>query len=184
VTPATRLETERLVLREPAADDAPALLAYHRRNDERLARWDPRRGDRLEDHSAWIAARIAASRAGHGRSWLAFDRAVPNALAGEVQLDSITPAPQHTAMLAYSVDAEYEGKGYAREAVAAVVAYAFGSLGLQSLTATYDPANERSGALLRRLGFAELGRTQAIPGFERLMRAQVLMQLLRATAPA
>jgi [ribosomal protein S5]-alanine N-acetyltransferase len=184
MTSATQLETERLVLREPVADDAPALLAYHRRNDERLARWDPRRGDRLEHHAAWIATRTAASRAGHGRSWLAFDRAAKNALAGEVHFDSITAAPQHTAMLAYSVDADYEGKGYAREAVSAVIAYAFGSLGLHSLTATYDPANERSGALLRRVGFAELGRTQAIPGFERLMRAQVLMQLLRTTAPA
>lgn len=181
---ATLLETERLLLREPAGDDAPALLDYHQRNDERLARWDPRRGDRLEHHAAWIATRIGASRAGHGRSWLAFDRDAPNALAGEVHLDSITGAPQHTAMLAYSVDGAYEGKGYASEAVGAVIAYAFGVLGVHSLTATYDPANERSGALLRRLGFAELARTQAIPGFERLMRAQVLMRLVRTTAPA
>ncbi|HYW52980.1 MAG TPA: GNAT family N-acetyltransferase [Dongiaceae bacterium] len=180
----SRLETERLLLREPVADDAPALLAYHRRNDERLARWDPRRGDAPADHEAWIAARVAASRAGRARSWLAFDRAAGNALAGEVQLDSITSEPQHTAMLAYSVDGAYEGKGYAHEAVGAVVAYAFERLDLRSLTATYDPANERSGALLRRLGFVEVARTAVIPGFERHMRAQVLMRLGRPTAPA
>jgi ribosomal-protein-alanine N-acetyltransferase len=170
---------ERLLLREPAAGDAPALLAYHLRNDERLARWDPRRGDALAQHAAWIASRLGESRAGRARSWLAFDRAVPETLVGEVQLDAISRAPQHTAMLAYSLDAAYEGRGYAREAVAAVIEYAFGRLDLRSLSAAYDPANDRSGALLRRLGFAEISRTAVIPGFERHMRAQVLMMLAR-----
>jgi ribosomal-protein-alanine N-acetyltransferase len=124
--------------------------------------------------------RVAAeSRAGRARSWLAFDPAVPGVIAGEVQLDAI--APRHSAMLAYSIDDAYEGKGYAREAVEAVIGYAFGELGLLSLSATYDPANERSGALLRRVGFVEMARTAAIPGFERHMRAQVLMMLARAS---
>jgi len=179
VTSATQLETERLLLREPSADDAPAVLAYHERNRDRIERWDPPRGSELAQHVSWIAWRSSESRAGRARSWLAFDRANPDAVAGEVQLDSITHAPQHSAMIAYSIDAAYEGKGYASEAVAAVVAYAFGALALRSLTATYDPANERSGALLRRLGFVETARTAAIPGFEKLMRAQVLMTLAR-----
>jgi ribosomal-protein-alanine N-acetyltransferase len=179
VTSATQLETERLVLREPAADDAPALLAYHERNRERLERWDPPRGTTLAQHASWIAWRLSESRAGRARSWLAFDRVRPDAVAGEVQLDSIAHEPQHTAMIAYSVDAAYEGKGYAREAVRAVVAYAFGALALRTLSATYDPANERSGALLRRLGFTEVARSAPIPGFEQLMRAQVLMTLAR-----
>ena len=157
MTSATQLETERLVLREPVADDAPALQAYHVRNRERLERWDPPRGTELAQHVSWIAWRSAESGAGRARSWLAFDRADPSAVAGEVQLDSITPAPQHNAMIAYSVDAAYEGKGYAREAVAAVIAYAFGALALHTLSATYDPANERSGGLLRRLGFVVEG---------------------------
>jgi [ribosomal protein S5]-alanine N-acetyltransferase len=179
VTSATALETERLVLREPAPGDAAALLAYHDRNRERLERWDPPRGTELAQHASWIAWRAAESAAGRARSWLAFDRASPEAVVGEVQLDAITRAQQHTAMIAYSVDAAYEGKGYASEAVAAVIAYAFGALALESLTATYDPANDRSGALLRRLGFTEVSRSAPIPGFEKLMRAQVLMALGR-----
>jgi [ribosomal protein S5]-alanine N-acetyltransferase len=175
----TELATERLSLREPVASDAPALLAYHARNRARLIRWDPDRGGALAQHAAWIAWRRDESRAGRARSWLAFDRAAGGALVGEVQLDAIAHEPQRTAMLAYSVGAEYEGKGYAREAVAAVIAYAFGELGLDGLSATYDPANERSGALLRRLGFVELARTPVVPGFERHMRAQVLTALTR-----
>jgi ribosomal-protein-alanine N-acetyltransferase len=179
LTSATAFETERLLLREPADGDAAALLAYHDRNRERLERWDPPRGSELAQHASWIAWRTGESAAGRARSWIALDRADERAVAGEVQLDAITQTPQHSAMIAYSVDAAYEGKGYASEAVAAVIAYAFGVLGLRTLSATYDPANERSGALLRRLGFTEVSRSAPIPGFENLMRAQVLMMLAR-----
>ncbi|HEY0396500.1 MAG TPA: GNAT family N-acetyltransferase [Candidatus Elarobacter sp.] len=175
----TDLATARLTLREPAEDDAPVLLAYHARNRERLERWDPPRGAELEQHRRWIAWRIAERDVGRARSWLAFDRAVPGQLVGEVELDAISSQPERSAMLAYSVDGAYEGKGYAREAVGAVVGYAFGELDLRMLSATFHPSNERSGALLRRLGFVEVMRSGVVPGFERHMRAQVLATLMR-----
>lgn len=174
-----RLDTERLILREPVEADAPLLAAYHARNEARIARWEPKRGDDVAAHAAWIAWRRAESAAGRARSWHAFDRAAPGMLVALVNLDAIAHAPLQTAMLAYSVDGAYEGRGYACEACEAVVAYAFGELGLQSLSATYDPANDRSGGLLKRLGFAEVARTSVIPGFEKHMRAQVLAALAR-----
>ncbi len=175
-----RIETERLILREPVASDAPALLAFHARNEDRIARWETKRSPDVAEHAAWIAWRRAESAAGRARSWHAFDRAAPDALVALVNLDAIMHAPQATAMLAYAVDGAYEGRGYAREACEAVIAYAFGELGLGNLSATYDPANERSGALLQRLGFAEVARTAVIPGFEKHMRAQVLAVLARS----
>lgn len=174
-----RLDTQRLTLREPVASDAPLLAAYHARNEARIARWEVKRSEDVPAHAAWIAWRRAESAAGRARSWHAFDRAAPDTLVALVNLDAITHEPQRTAMLAYSVDAAYEGRGYAREACEAVVGYAFGELGLVGLTATYDPANERSGGLLKRLGFTELARTAVVPGFERHMRAQVLAALAR-----
>jgi ribosomal-protein-alanine N-acetyltransferase len=165
------LTTARLTLREPENDDAPLLLAYHVRNRERLERWDPPRGSELEQHRRWLAWRSAEREAGRGRTWLAFDAASPSAISMQ---------PERTATVAYSVDAAYERRGYASEAVGAVVAFAFGALKLQTLSATFHPANERSGALLRRLGFVEIMRTETIPGFERHMRAQVLTRLVRA----
>jgi ribosomal-protein-alanine N-acetyltransferase len=176
----SKLATERLVLREPVAADAPALLAYHRRNAERLTRWDPPRGTEVEQHRRWIEWRDAERACGRGIAWLAFARTAEAELVGQVQLDGISREPQPSGMLAYSVDGAFEGQGYAAEAVAAVIAYAFGELGLDLVNASYDPANERSGALLRRLGFAEVVRTPVVPGFERHLRAQVLVTLARA----
>jgi ribosomal-protein-alanine N-acetyltransferase len=43
------------------------------------------------------------------------------------------------------------------EAVTAAVRYAFADLGLHRVKAAYLPGNERSGRLLRRLGFAVEG---------------------------
>jgi ribosomal-protein-alanine N-acetyltransferase len=179
VSDGARIETERLILREPVASDAAVLAAYHARNEARIARWEVKRSDDVAAHAAWIAWRRAESAAGRARSWHGFDRAAPETLVALVNLDAITHAPERTAMLAYSVDAEYEGRGYAREACEAVITHAFGELALHSLSATYDPANERSGALLKRLGFVEVARTSVIPGFERHMRAQVLAALAR-----
>ena len=43
------------------------------------------------------------------------------------------------------------------ESVAAVIRYAFDEMGLHRVKAAYLPSNERSGRLLRRLGFVVEG---------------------------
>jgi [ribosomal protein S5]-alanine N-acetyltransferase len=175
------VETERLILREAVAGDAPALLAYHLRNDERFSRWEPKRGTEQAQHLQWIAWRRKETDAGNALTLLAFDRTAPESLVGLVNLDGFTRQPQRTAMLSYSVDGAYEGRGYAREACEAMIAYAFETLDLRELNATYDVANARSGGLLARLGFTVIASTPVIPGMERLMRAQSLAVLARAS---
>jgi ribosomal-protein-alanine N-acetyltransferase len=162
-----RLETERLVLREPLESDAQQLLEYHLRNAERFDRWEPKRGTEVAQHRQWIDWRRSESAEGRGM------------LIGLANLDAISTEPSRTAMLSYSVDGPFEGKGYARETVGATIAYAFGPLDLHHLSATFDPANARSGGLLARFGFVEIARSPVIPGMERLMRAQVLAALNR-----
>jgi len=176
-----RLNTDRLILREAVVEDAPALLAYHLRNDERFSRWEPKRGTDVVQHAQWIAWRRTETDAGNALTLLAFDRTAPEALVGVVNLDGFTRQPQRTAMLSYAVDGAYEGKGYAREACEAMIAYAFETLDLQELNATYDVANARSGGLLARLGFTVVASTPVIPGMERLMRAQSFAVLARAS---
>ena len=175
------LGTERLILREAVDADAPTLLAYHTRNAERFAPWEPKAGTEVAQHRQWITWRRTETNAGNALTLLAFDRAAPGTLVGIVSLDGFTRAPERTAMLSYTVDGAYEGKGYAREACEALIAHAFDALELQGLNATYDVANARSGGLLARLGFTVIASTPVIPGMERLMRAQTLAALTRAS---
>ncbi len=171
------ITTERLILREPRDEDAPALLAYYVRNEERFARWEPERVDDLEHHLRWIAWRRDESGAGRGRSFLAFDRANDHALVAIVNLYQIVRGASQSAVLGYSADGAYEGRGYASEAVQAVVKHAFDALQLHRITANYQPANDRSAALLRRLGFVVEGYARDMLYMRGTFRDHVLTSL-------
>jgi ribosomal-protein-alanine N-acetyltransferase len=171
------ITTERLLLREPRDDDAPALLAYYIRNEERFARWEPDRVDDLEHHLRWIAWRRGESAVGRGRSFLAFDPAAGDALVAIVNLYQIDHGASHSAVLGYSADGGYEGKGYAGEAVRAVVQHGFGALQLHRITANYQPANERSAKLLRGLGFVVEGYAHDMLYMRGTFRDHVLTSL-------
>ena len=53
----------------------------------------------------------------------------------------------------WTLHPDHWGKGYATEAGAQAIAYAFGSLGLPELFSVILPTNRRSQAVARRLGF-------------------------------
>ncbi len=165
------MQTERLSIREPVEADAEALREYYRRNAERFAPWEPPRPDDVESHRRWAAEARANRRDGKPTALLAFESA-NGALVAVVHLHGFTAEPDAGAMIAYTVDGAYEGKGFAGEAVAAVIRYAADELKLKQLTAYYDPDNGRSERLLQRAGFAVVMRADIVPGFERLMRAQ------------
>ena len=176
------MTTDRLELREPGTADAELLRDYYRRNAERFAPWEPHRPDDLAFHARWIAdARARPDRADRPAAFLAFRKEVAD-LVAVVTLDGFSSEDPPSAMLAYSVDGAYERQGYASEAVARVIRYAFEALGLSSLSAYYHPDNARSAKLLERLGFAIVGRTPVVPGLEALMRPQVMATLLAARA--
>ncbi|MBV8580519.1 MAG: GNAT family N-acetyltransferase [Candidatus Eremiobacteraeota bacterium] len=183
MTASAQIDTERLVLREPLESDAIQLRDYHVGNAERFDRWEPKRGTEVEAYRRWVEWRRDERGASRGLTFLAFDRAAPGTLVGLVSFDAMTTHPARTAMISYSVDGAYEGRGYARETVGAMIDYGLGALALDAISANYDPANARSGGLLARLGFTVVATTPAIPGAEQFMRAQVLAMLTRPTAP-
>jgi [ribosomal protein S5]-alanine N-acetyltransferase len=65
------------------------------------------------------------------------------------------------AAIGYWLGQPHWGHGYAAEAVRAVVAYGFGSLGLERLEAETDPENERSARVLAKVGFRPIGQASA-----------------------
>ena len=180
-----RLDTERLILREPEDADAPALMLYSQFNEKRFARWEPEHSNDLARYLRWVRWRQGESVIGRGLSLLAIDRTDPDALVAIVNLYDIVAASMFSAMLGYSVDGAYEGRGFMREALEAVIVYAFGPLNLHRLTANYHPANERSGALLRRLGFVVEGYARDMIYIRGTWRDHVLTSLTNPnwTAP-
>lgn len=99
----------------------------------------------------------AADFDGPGRHEWLLERRSDGAILGWVSL-RIGEATQEKGELGYSLLQEYRGNGYATEAVKALVDLAFTQANLGMVRAYCLPENERSRALLERLGFREDGR--------------------------
>ena len=140
---------------EPAAPNhAEDYHAYYARNREHLAMWEPQRPESFytpEGARAALDAWLRYASSGHDVRFFVYEGLE---LVGMVDLFDVQFRPVHRrASIGYSIDAQQQRKGYATEAAAAVVRYAFETLGVHRIETTYAPSNEASGRVLRKLGF-------------------------------
>ncbi len=98
-------------------------------------------------------ARLASRRSPDGRerwlNWAILCREIDRYI-GYVQA---TIAPGGTALIAYVLFEEHWGRGYAGEAVARMIERLVAAYHVSELCASVDASNQRSIALLERLGF-------------------------------
>lgn len=149
------MNTERLILEPLSAKHAGELLAYYERNREYLQPWEPDRGElfyTLEYQRTAIASSEEEFAQGTAARFVAVEHEGAEIVAS-VNLSNIRRGVIHTGIIGYSVDEAHQGRGYATEAAGAVVAYAFDVLNLHRVETSYQPTNERSGRVLRKLGF-------------------------------
>ncbi len=151
------ITTDRLTLRAFTAADAPAFAAY--RSDPAIARyqsWDT--PYTLAQAEALIAAQdhVTAPKAGE---WLqiAVDR--EGTLVGDVAVH-LRPDGR-SAEVGCTLAPGHQGRGYAREAVAALLDALFGTTGCQRVDAGIDPRNDASIRLFESLGFVHVGTDRA-----------------------
>jgi ribosomal-protein-alanine N-acetyltransferase len=153
-----RLRTERLSLTLPDVEDASEWLAFTLRNREHLAPWSPPEPEGallLSTHEARVASARRQFEAGSAVRLLLREKAEPagGPIAGFASLSQIALGPFRACYLGYQLDVEQVGRGLMTEALRAVIAYAFDELRLHRIMANYMPSNERSGRVLRGLGF-------------------------------
>ncbi len=147
-------------MRRPAARDADALFAIY--GDARVMRyWSrppfARRGEAVR----MLQAMSRGAKDGSWRSWVV-TRAGDKA-GGAIGVCSLFHFVEscRRAEIGYILARAQWGKGIMSEALAAVIAHAFGAppagLGLRRLEADADPRNAASIRLLTRLGFVREG---------------------------
>jgi RimJ/RimL family protein N-acetyltransferase len=147
--------TERLRVRRFRPADVPALYAY--RNDPQVARfqgWQLRSEEELREFVTWLEAEDPARP--DSRFQFAVARREDDALIGDLYLGRTAGDPRQ-AELGYTFARERQGRGYASEAARALLGYAFTTLGLHRVMAMVDCENERSVALLERIGMRREG---------------------------
>jgi RimJ/RimL family protein N-acetyltransferase len=154
------LVTERLTLRPFTLEDAPFILRLL--NEPSFIENIADKGVRTLEHAEeYLKTGPLHSYEvhGHGLCRVALrDSDTPVGMCGLLKRDTLADVD-----LGYAFLPEFTGRGLALEAARATVAWAAQTLGLGKLVAIVAPANTRSIALLRRLGFANEG-TVVMPG--------------------
>lgn len=156
-----RIETERLLLTIPDTTAAARLLAYVAENREHFAPWSPPEPPAYYTEKFWRDYLEAARRQFEqdlSLRLVIFLREQPEgAVVGDCNFSNFVRGPFQACYLGYKIARRMEGRGLMREALQAATRYVFESLRLHRIMANYVPTNERSGRLLRRLGFTVEG---------------------------
>ena len=158
------LETKRLRIRRFADGDLDALVAY--RSDPEVARFQGwAEGYSVEKGRDLIAA--MRDRHPGGGAWFQFaiEERATGALIGDSALLAMV-APPGTVEVGLTLAAQHQRKGFAREALTALLDYAFGTLRAHRVAGIAFAANLRSTRMLEALGFRFEGTLRESAWFE------------------
>jgi RimJ/RimL family protein N-acetyltransferase len=146
-------DAPRVILRALRAADAPAMFAY--RSDPEVGRYQSWEPPMLEDVRAFIEG-LARSEPFTPGTW--YQLGVALASTGELIGDCgvhIPAAEPRSAEFGITLASSAQGRGLAAEALRALLAILFGTLGSHRVFCSVDPRNARSVALMRRSGFRQ-----------------------------
>lgn len=148
-TPFPILITERLLLREITLADLERI--YYFRSDPDITKYikrEPQTREKAKAHIEMIAAHYRKSKS---ISW-GITLKNPDRLIGTACLWNFS-TDRKTAEVGYDLDPNFQGKGYMREALKAVLDYGFNLSGFKTIEAFTDYRNIPSKKLLTVLGF-------------------------------
>ena len=144
----TILRTDRLRLRRARMDDVEAFHAIL--GDPRaMLYWSTPPHATLNETRDWVTAMVERSAGACNDFAVELD----GRLIGKAGCYAL---PE----IGYILHPDVWGRGYAREAMVAVIAHIFATNDVPRLIADVDPRNSASIALLERLGFAETHRAK------------------------
>lgn len=151
-TPFPVLETERLILRKPAAQDVQMLFEI--RSNADTMKYIPRPLARtMDDAEALLQMIIGFIDRNEKINW-AITVKGDDTMLGMIGYPNFRPE-YYRAEVGYVQHHEYRGNGYTEEALRAVLDYGFQQLKLHSIEAIIRPENEASRNLVKKLGFVK-----------------------------
>ncbi len=177
-----RIETERLTLRPPVHADFRTWAALRHQSMEFLTPWEPAWANDHLTRKSFTNRVYWAQRSvnnGHALPMFLFRRE-DEALLGAITLDNIRRGPAQAGTLGYWVGEQNARQGYMREAILAMVHYAFHQLDLSRIEAACLPENRPSRGVLEKCGFKYEGVAQSYLQIDGRWRTHVLYACLRS----
>ncbi|HEY9600142.1 MAG TPA: GNAT family N-acetyltransferase [Allocoleopsis sp.] len=154
------LQGARTILRLADLDDVSAIIRYYRENAAHLAPFEPLKSSAFYTKSYWseqVQQAIEEFQTDRTLRLFLFEKDSERVIIGSVNFRNFVRGVLQSCTLGYSVAEAYQGKGYMTEALQVAISYVFTQLNMHRITASYLPHNQRSGKLLKRLGFVVEG---------------------------
>ncbi|MGR3623311.1 GNAT family N-acetyltransferase [Pseudophaeobacter sp.] len=176
-----RLETERLTLRPPVHSDFQSWAALRLNSRDYLTPWEPAWASDHLSRKSFTNRVYWAQRSVSGGTALPLFliRREDQCIIGAITLDNIRRGPAMAGTLGYWTGEPYGRQGYMREAIGAIVHYAFGKLDLSRIEAACLPENAASRGLLEKSNFKYEGVAQSYLQINGRWRTHVLYAALR-----
>ncbi len=152
-SPFPEITTERLLLRELAIPDAPAVQPL-RSNEDVMKYINRPLTLTVKDAEDWIGIVIDALVKNEGITWCMCLKDTPLELVGTIGLWRIEKE-NYRAEIGYMLAPSLHGKGIMNEAIEKVVDYGFRTMKLHSIEGRIDPRNIASGKVLQKTGFVK-----------------------------
>jgi RimJ/RimL family protein N-acetyltransferase len=146
------ITTERLVLRPPRLDDAAPIFEAYANDPEatRYLMWQPYRA--AVDLEDFLLDCVDAWREGQRFPWV-LEQAVDDHLVGMIELR----LDDHRSDVGYVVARRYWGRGYASEALRAVIRAAFAVPRVFRVAAACEVSNRASARVMEKAGMTREG---------------------------
>ncbi|WP_428243269.1 GNAT family N-acetyltransferase [Gynuella sp.] len=155
--------TARLDVYSVTMDMAEELQSFLLRNKERLAPFEPLRGDdyyELDSIQQRIQSMMADEANQRGISFIVTEKNA-STIIGSINFSNFVLGVFQACHLGFSVDGDMEGKGIMREALTDAMQYIKTRYGLHRVMANHLVTNKRSSNLLKRLGFVREGYAES-----------------------
>jgi len=144
------IRTDRLALRDLEPSDGPRVFSYHKHPD--VARFQTWATDSVDSVQSYIRS-LSAVEPGTPGGWYQVGIFLPDSgkLIGDCGFRVLASDPEQ-AEVGITLAPEFQGKGYATEALRALLNYLLVTLGKHRVFGSVDPRNVSSMKLLERVG--------------------------------
>ncbi|MBW4562029.1 MAG: ribosomal protein S5-alanine N-acetyltransferase [Mojavia pulchra JT2-VF2] len=154
------INSDRLLLRIGIQEDIPQILKYFNQNKTYLTPYYPDWAEGFFTKKYWyfqIENNLLEFLNDHSLKLFIYPKKSLTEIIGTINFSNFVRGAAHFCFVGYSLAEAEQGKGYMTEALKAATQYTFQELNMHRIMANYMPHNQRSGNVLKRLGFVVEG---------------------------
>lgn len=150
---------QQVYVRYPEETDVAELTAMYKRNRDFFEKFSPSSTEAFytEEHQLRLILKSKVDRVEDRKYDFVICRLEDDRIVGNIGLSFVVRDPLQSCMIGYSLDQDYNGKGYMTQAVKQVVRYAFEELKFHRIVGEASPKNPGSIRVLENAGFHKEG---------------------------